>query len=81
MNGIYLSINLHSSLRRDITRAFEDIDYEDLKIYIPGCGNSLLAEDLYNVGKSQQTQTVYLYLTFIRLPKECEISLQWTIVV
>ncbi len=39
-------------LRRDITRAFEDIDYEDLKAYIPGCGNSLLAEDLYGVGKS-----------------------------
>ena len=39
-------------LRRDIGTYFPDLSLEDLSIYIPGCGNSTLAEDLYDVGES-----------------------------
>ena len=37
-------------LRRDLTTHVPSTPTEDLKVYIPGCGNSTLAEDLHKVG-------------------------------
>lgn len=38
-------------LRRDIQTYFPNNTISDLSTYIPGCGNSTLAEDLHAVGK------------------------------
>lgn len=38
-------------LRRDIQMYFPDTAVSGLVTYIPGCGNSTLAEDLHAVGK------------------------------
>jgi hypothetical protein len=38
-------------LQRDIKSNFPNQNIDKLLIYIPGCGNSPLAEDLYDIGK------------------------------
>jgi hypothetical protein len=48
----YVSFNKFAYyLQRDIKSTFPNQKMNDLVIYIPGCGNSPLAEDLYHVGK------------------------------
>jgi SAM-dependent methyltransferase len=55
-------------LRRDIQTHCPEIPFEELQVYIPGCGNSTLAEDLYKVGIHRITAvdfspTIIKYMT------------------